>query len=55
MLSWLHMVPINIGESKKNKLINENIDKKNSVVSKRKQSYFLIYEKVYYHQEGLYL
>ena len=53
MLSWLYIVPINIGESKK--LLNKNIDGKNSVVSKRKQSYFLIYGKAYYHHEGLYL
>ena len=41
MLSWLHMVPINIGESKKNKLINENIDEKNSVVKTLKTTNFL--------------
>ena len=50
MLLWLYMVPVNTGESKKliNVNIDGNIDGKNSVVTKRKQSYFLIYKKAYY-------
>ena len=47
-----NIVPFNIGESKKNKLINVSIDGntdgKNYVVCKRKQSFFLIYKKAYY-------
>ena len=47
-----NIVPFNIGESKKNKLINVSIDGntdgKNYVVSKRKQSFFYIYKKAYY-------
>ena len=35
----------------KKKLINENTDGKKSVLSKRKQSDFLIYEKAYYYHE----
>ena len=52
--SCLCMIPVNIAKSKR-KLININIDGKKSVVSNRKQSYFLISKKVYYHHEGLYL
>ena len=53
MLSWLCMVSINIGESKKNLTHKWKYRREKFCNVLEETILFLIYEKAYYHHEGL--